>query len=177
MRSNLIATRRLLALAALCGSLGCASLSNPTTFPSVAVRRLPPEVFGPSRDAQMDIHQTLLRQPPNQEHKIEAGDTLGIFLPDPFEARTTFPLVTLPREGALSQNIGVGVPVQVLEDGTITLPNLEPLNVTGLTIAQAREKIIETLLKTAIFNTRNQIKLNVRRRAETSGDPSPRGAC
>ncbi len=161
MRSNLIATRRILTLAVLVCGLGCASISNPTTFPSVAVRRLPPEVFGPSRDAQLDIPQTLLRQPPNQEHKIDAGDTLGIFLPEPFEARTTFPQVTFPRDGSLSQNIGIGTPVQVLEDGTISLPNLEPLDVSGLTIAQTREKIIETLLKTNIFKTRDQIKLNV----------------
>ena len=67
MRSNLIATRRWLTLAVLFGGLGCASLSNPTTYPSVPVRRLPEDVFGPSRDAQLDIPQTLLRQPPNQE--------------------------------------------------------------------------------------------------------------
>src|SRR5438874_1388295 len=104
MRSKSLAIRRLLTLAVITCGLGCAALSNPTTCPSVPVRRLPAEVLGKSRDEQLDIPQALLRQPPNQVHIIEKGDTLGVFITVTQEGRDTLPPVNFPAPGSLNQN-------------------------------------------------------------------------
>lgn len=161
MRSKLIATRQMLTIALLCSSLGCASLSNPTTYPSIPVRRLPEEVLGPSRDSQLDIPQTLLRQPPNQEHRVDAGDTLGVYLVEPGETRPILPGVLFPTPGALIQNIGIGTPVQVLEDGTISVPLLEPIDVRKMTIREVQDKLIEEYVKKGLFRDKARLTVSL----------------
>lgn len=159
MRANQVATRRLLTIAALVGGIGCAAITNPTTYPSVPVRRLPEEVFGKSRDAQLDIPQPLLRQPPNQEYRLDIGDTLGIFLVETQDGRAQLPPVNFPAPGALSQNIGIGIPVPVQDDGRISMPNLEPINVVGLTVPEAREKVIKAYIDNGVYKSRDKIRL------------------
>jgi protein involved in polysaccharide export with SLBB domain len=148
MRSKLLATRHMLTFVIITLGVGCAAFSNPTTYPSVPVHRLREDVLGKSRDAQLDIPQALLRQPPNQEHIIDAGDTLGVFLTETKGgSQVALPPINFPQPGSLSQNIGIGIPVQVLDNGTITVPYLEPVVVRGLTIPAAQEKVIDELVK------------------------------
>ena len=49
----------------LAAMTGCAAFSNPTTFPSVPVRRLPEEMLGKPREEQLDMPQAMLRQKNN----------------------------------------------------------------------------------------------------------------
>jgi protein involved in polysaccharide export with SLBB domain len=151
MRSNRL-VNRLLTLAVIASGVGCAALSNPTTYPSVPVRRVPEEVLGKSRDAQIDIPQALLRQPSNQVHIIEPGDTLGIFLAEVKTGGTGIPPVNFPVPTSLSQTIGIGIPVQVLDDGTITIPYIDPVEVRDLTISQAQKKVTDELIKSGKYN-------------------------
>ena len=81
MHSKLQLLRRLLPIA-LFATVGCASFSNPTTFPAVPVRRLPEEVLGKPRDEQRDIPQALLRQKKPEHYVLDAGDVLGILPAD-----------------------------------------------------------------------------------------------
>src|SRR5450755_4259622 len=63
--------------------IGCASFSNPTGPDAIPVNRLPPEVFGTSREAEKTIPLTLLRQKqpePLIGYLLDAGDILGVFV-------------------------------------------------------------------------------------------------
>src|SRR5947207_8506001 len=74
--------RVLWAAALLAGGAGggCASFSNPTAPDAIPVHRLPPEVFGRSREAEKTIPLTLLRQEPPKNYLLDAGDILGVFV-------------------------------------------------------------------------------------------------
>jgi hypothetical protein len=161
MRSTLHAARLLVPLAAaLFGGVGCAAFSNPTTHPSVPVRRLPEEVFGKPREEQLDIPQALLRQRPPDSYKLDAGDTLGIFLEGVIGSANQPLPVQFPGINSPTQHIGVGFPFPVYDDGTIGLPLIPPVKVRGLTVAEARQLIFNTYRDSGVLEERN-IKLQV----------------
>lgn len=162
MRPHVYSPGRMLAvlLLAAAGS-GCASFSNPTTFQSIPVRRLPDEVLGKPREEQIDVPGALLRQEPPAEYKLDAGDTLGIVLEGVIGARDQVPPINFPPQGALSQNIGVGFPFPVFDDGTIILPLLkEPIKVRGMTIPQAQRAIFDAYVSSGTLDEKN-VKLQV----------------
>lgn len=138
-------------IAAIGAGIGCASFSNPTTFPSVPVRRLPDQVLGKPREEQLDIPQPLLRQEPPAEHIVGPGDVLGIAVEGATHELPQVPPITYPPQGATYQNIGVGFPFPVIDDGTIALPNLPALEVNGLTLKQVRDLIRKRYLEEAII--------------------------
>src|SRR5215471_18434671 len=110
MRSILSTVRLLLSLAVLAAAGGCAALSNPTTYPSIPVRRLPDEILGQPRDSQIDLPQVFLKQPPVKDHIIDAGDVLGVVIPGVTEEGNKPPQVVFPPPGSVSNNIGIGSP-------------------------------------------------------------------
>lgn len=137
-------------LAAILG-VGCTAFSNPTLHVSVPVNRLPEEVKGKPRNEQQDVNQTLLRMAAPAEHIIDANDTLGILFEGIISPERTPPPIKLPEPGAASQTIGLGYPFPVFENGTIQLPLIEPINVKGLSITQAQEKIRKAYLERGIL--------------------------
>src|SRR5262245_29939031 len=81
------------AFAALCllgGLNGCAAVSNPVAD-GIPVRRLPPEAFGESREAEKPIPLTYLRQPPPQVYRLDAGDILGVWVEGVLGEKNTLP--------------------------------------------------------------------------------------
>ena len=75
--------------------------------------------------------------------KIAAADTIAIYFPrilpnDPGAA----PPVNKLDSGA----VVTGYPVVVAENGTIKVPHIDPVNVDGLTVRQAEEKIAKTMV-------------------------------
>ncbi|MFL5328016.1 MAG: sugar ABC transporter substrate-binding protein [Gemmataceae bacterium] len=151
MRSIQLALRRFLPIA-LATLTGCASFSNPTTFPAVPVRRLPDEMLGKARDEQLDIPQALLRQEKPDKHLVDAGDILGIVFPGVLGAADQAPPVSLPQPGQINQTIGIGYPIPVLDDGTITLPLLEEtIDVRGLSVPDAQKKIKDVYVEKGIY--------------------------
>jgi protein involved in polysaccharide export with SLBB domain len=117
---------------------GCAALTNPVGD-GVRVRRLPPEVFGKPREEQHTIPLTLLRQKPITTYRLEPGDILGVFIEGVLGERTQPIPVRLTELG--NQAPSVGFPIPVREDGTIALPLIEPLQVRGMTVAEAQAAI------------------------------------
>ena len=126
----------------LAAMVGCASFSNPTTFPSVPVRRCPDEILGKPREEQLDVPQALLRQRKPEEYRLDAGDIIGFVLEGVIGSRDQPPPVTLPQPGpGGNKNIGLGYPIPVLDDGTISLPLMdEPVSVKGMTIPEAQKE-------------------------------------
>src|SRR5205085_6845275 len=117
------ATSGLLLLAIGVG-VGCASLSNPTLPDAIPVNRLPPEVFGKSREAEKTIPLTLLRQEQPKNYLLDAGDILGIFIEGVMGNRGDNPPIVnvAPSYTGTPPPPAVGFPVPVQEDGTVTLP-------------------------------------------------------
>jgi protein involved in polysaccharide export with SLBB domain len=128
--------------AGLCG--GCASWSNPTLAESIPVHRLPPEVFGRPREEEKTIPLTLLRQKPPEVYLFEPGDVLGVYVEGVLGEKDKPPPVNVTQPilpGQSPANPSVGYPILVQEDGTISLPLIEPLLVKGKSQKQVEEMI------------------------------------
>ena len=140
--------RRAALLLALClawgGSAGCAALTNPLSD-ARPVRHLPPELLAPPKDPAQTIQLPLLGQPEPAAYRLEPGDILGVYvetvigdraLPMPQEVA---PLVETTGQRRLPP--AAGYPVSVRADGTISVPELAPLRVAGMTTADVEEAL------------------------------------
>jgi protein involved in polysaccharide export with SLBB domain len=126
--------------------IGCASFSNPTGPDAIPVNRLPPEVFGPSREAEKTIPLTLLRQKqpePLVGYLLDAGDILGVFVEGVLGERGSIPPVT-PVQVSLTGTPpppAIGFPIPVQENGTIILPLIDPIVVKGKNVLAVQEAV------------------------------------
>jgi hypothetical protein len=137
-------------LAVLLGCLGsgCAAITNPVAN-AVPVRRLPPQFLGRPRENDQPVPLSLLRQKPPDKYVLEPGDVLGVWVEGVLGDQTQPPPVSLTERGRLPPAIGYPVPVR--EDGTISLPLVEPLQVKGKTLIET-----ETLIREA-YTVKRQI--------------------
>jgi protein involved in polysaccharide export with SLBB domain len=138
---------RALVAAVLLGVLdlcGCASITNPVSD-GVPVRQLAPEFLKQGTENYQSIPLTSLRQKPPEFYRLEANDVLGVYIEGVLGERNVPPPVRYAEQNALLSNLNlppaVGYPVPVREDGTIPLPLIEPINVKGMTIAEAQNAI------------------------------------
>jgi protein involved in polysaccharide export with SLBB domain len=126
----------LLALALVwAGSSGCAALTNPLTD-ARPVRHLPPELLAPPKDPAQTIPLPLLGQTEPASYALGPGDVLGVYVENVIGDKTlplpqqVAPLVELPSQRRLPPAAGYPVPVRA--DGTISMPELDPVPVIGL---------------------------------------------
>jgi hypothetical protein len=119
---------------------GCASLTNPVAE-GIPVRLLPPELQAESRDLKRTIPLAWLRRPAVRDYKLGPGDILGIYIDGVLGERSTLPPVMVPDATSLPPSVGVPIPVR--EDGTLPLPLIAPINVTGMTVVEAENTIID----------------------------------
>lgn len=129
----------LLAALLLCSfSSGCVAISNPVAN-GVPVRRLPPDLFTESKEGKEEIPLTALRQDPPEVYRLAPGDVLGIWIEGVTGTRDTLPPVHFPELDPPS----IGLPVPVRDDGAISLPLVDPVRVTGLSLTETQEAIRE----------------------------------
>jgi len=117
-------------------------VAAPGCITGVPARRLPKELLGETRANTTPIDHLRLRQDPPPAHIIEARDILGIYIEGVLgggEREMAAPPVQFPERGGLPPSIGYPIPVR--EDGTISLPLVDPIKVAGLTVAQAELRI------------------------------------
>jgi protein involved in polysaccharide export with SLBB domain len=139
-------------LAALAAALlgGCAALTNPVAD-ALPARLVPPELLAPSKEGEKTVPLTVLRLPPPDAYRLDAGDVLGVYIEGILGDRSqplplhVSPLVQIRDQSRLAP--AAGYPVAVQEDGTIALPGVEPLPVQGLTLAQARTAVRDLYIK------------------------------
>jgi hypothetical protein len=124
----------------VCVLNGCAAITNPTVD-GVPVRRLPPEVFGESRETMRPIQLTALRQKPPDAYLLGPGDVLGVYIEGVLGEKGQAPPVRIPEQGNLLPALGYPLPVR--ENGTVPLPLINPVKVEGLSVADAQAKIVE----------------------------------
>ncbi len=118
---------------------GCASITNPIAD-GIPVRRLPPEILETeSRGNLVPIELTLLRQKQPDKHIIDAGDIMGIFIENVIGDKNQLPPVRISDTPGVAP--AIGYPFVVAEDGTITLPYVDPIEIKGLSVQEAQQKI------------------------------------
>jgi len=124
------------------GLLLAVSVVAPGCVTGVPARRLPRDVLGETRANTTPIDHLRLRQDPPPAHIVKARDILGIYIEGVLgggERDMSAPPVQFPERGGLPPSIGYPIPVR--EDGTISLPLVDPIKVEGLTVAQVEQKI------------------------------------
>jgi protein involved in polysaccharide export with SLBB domain len=120
-----------IALAAVCASVGC------TTLKGVPAHRIPPQLLGDSRNDRERIDYVRLRQDPPEVYLLAPRDVLGVYVGGVYGSKDKgdVPPTHFPEAGNLPPAIGYPTPVR--EDGTISLPQVGPIKVEGLTISEA----------------------------------------
>lgn len=136
--------------------LGLATNQGCVTFTNHAVpaSRLPHQFEAPTRSNLYPINFQLLAKPQIAEYYLDAGDLLGITVVGilPVDANETPPIVQprstmQPREYypalGMVDTPSVGIPFKVQTDGTIGLPQIEPVYIRGLTVREAATRIAQ----------------------------------
>jgi protein involved in polysaccharide export with SLBB domain len=153
----------LLALLACAATSGCAALTNPAAG-GVPVERLPPEVLGRPREDQKTIPLKLLRQTPPDVYTLDAGDLLGIWIEGVLGAENQPPPVQMLERGP-NVTPFLGFPIPVREDGTITLPFIDPIPVRGKSVTEVQEAVRKayTVTKQVLRPGRERIVVELQR--------------
>ena len=105
----------------------------------VPVHMLPDELLAESREGFRQIPLTLLRQKPPEHYLLAAGDTLGIFIEGILGDAESPPPVNIPDSPELPPSIGYPFPVR--QDGTISLPYVDPVKVAGMSVEEAEKAV------------------------------------
>lgn len=144
---------RLCFTALLCGTLaaGCAAMSNPG-LEGIPVHLLPPELHGKSVAGMKTIPLSLLGQQRPEAYRIDAGDVLGVWIESILgEAGQQPPIQPSIHLGNVDLPPATGFPIQVERDGTISLPEIEPLEVAGMTFKEAENAIRQAYVEAKIL--------------------------
>lgn len=131
---------------AACTALSGCSLVN---FQGVSANRLPKWMLGQPRALTEPINLIRLRQDPPSVYQLGPRDILGIFIQGVLGREEDVPPVHFPPDG--NQPPALGFPIPIREDGTLALPLIEPVKVSGMTLAQAENEIRETYIRLGIL--------------------------
>lgn len=126
----------LASFAALSG--GCASITNPVAD-GIPVRRLPAEVLGRPKSDLKAIPLTALQQREPEPYLLDKGDVLAVIADNLIAPDSQVAPVKLPD--ASSNTSALGYPIPVNEDGTMSIPRLDPIPVKGLSVQEV-EKLL-----------------------------------
>ena len=131
--------RRTIALTLLLAPVlaGCSSLRIGRH--SLPARCVTPALLDGARSSMEPIDYTRLRQETPDVYKLAPEDVLGVFIEGVLGQREAPPPVHFPQQEGLPP--AIGYPVLVRQDGTVDLPLMPPVQVAGLTLAEATEKI------------------------------------
>ena len=138
--------RRLMAMILLITGVsltGCTSILSP--IETIPANRVPAEFLAIPQADKVPIDVSRLRIDKPEFYILDNEDVLGIFIDGVLGQFDAPPPVQLPVQGS-DLPPAIGFPVPIREDGTVTLPFVDPIPVRGLTIPQAEE-----LIKRAYF--------------------------
>ena len=132
---------------------GCAALTQP--IEGVPANRLPADFFPEAKNDLVPVDISLLSIEPPRDYQLGPGDILGVYVDGilPYSQPNSPPQpppVNFPgAESTLPPSIGY--PIAVQDDGTLSLPLLEPISVEGLTLDQVRDAIRDAYIKEEIL--------------------------
>ncbi len=151
-RSHLKRIVAILCLLAATSLSGCTAILSP--IDTIPANRVPREFLAEPQADKIPIDVSRLRIDPPEFYILDKEDVLGIFIDGVLGQFDAPPPVQVPQ-GNSNLPPAIGFPVPIREDGTITLPFVDPIPVRGLTIPQAEE-----LIKRAYFGGPNPILRN-----------------
>ena len=127
-------------LAAASGAIGCQAFHP--------LRGVPAETLSdafrtPVRTPRRPIDLSLLGQPRPGVYRLDTGDVLGIYAEALYGEAGLEAAPPVVTETTLNLIPGQGAPHRVGRDGTIHLPFLGPVFVRGLTLEEARGRLID----------------------------------
>ena len=112
---------------------------------SIPVDRVPAQQLQQESPVQTFSEITYLRAPQPKRYLLDSGDVLGVFLEGVLGQVGEAPPINYPPE---SSRLGpsIGFPIAVQENGTVSLPLVDPISVRGLTVEQAEALIKSVFL-------------------------------
>ncbi|WP_437192647.1 polysaccharide biosynthesis/export family protein [Planctomicrobium sp. SH527] len=126
-------------------SHGCSALHPVRGVPAAY---LPDQFIGPSRDNKRTIDLSLLVRTPPDQYRVEAGDVISVYVPRVLGVESTdvnsvgiSPPINMPS--SIEDPPTVGYPIQVRDDHTISLPQIPPLQVRGMTLHEVEQAILK----------------------------------
>ncbi|MCL4201664.1 MAG: polysaccharide biosynthesis/export family protein [Pirellulaceae bacterium] len=125
-------------------SCGCTTVLSPIS--SVPASRLPVELLAEPRSNLVPVDLARLRQDAPRDYPLDTGDVLAVYVEGVLGNVDAVPPVHFPERGS-DVLPGMGYPVPVREDGCISLPLVEPIDVRGLTVGQAEARIRDVYLQ------------------------------
>lgn len=128
----------------LVGASGCSVYRN--TVPSYCVG----DGYQESRSDKEPINFLRLRQEPPDAYRLDDRDVLGVYIEGVLGSKEEAPPVHFPEAGE-DLPPAVGYPVPIREDGTVSVPLVDPVDVRGLTLAQAEQKIRNAYIRKRIL--------------------------
>lgn len=160
----------LLGLSGLAMQTGCITYSHH----AIPADRLPCELRFCEKGCRVPVNLALLAQTPPRSYIIGPGDVLGIYVRGliPANVDQDTPLIqstmTLQRDyyppAGNVNGPAAGVPIQVSEEGTIPLPTIGDLDVAGLTVQQAADKLIAAIVdKQIVLKGKEYVYVNLLR--------------
>ena len=148
-----------IAIGLIGGFSGCTALTRP--IDGVPAKRLPPQFFEGERSNLLPIDLTLLSREKPREYTLGPGDVLAIVIDRilPFSEPDQVPPLPPVNFPDMASDLppSTGFPTTVLDDGTISLPLLRPVEVEGLTLDQARDKIRQSYVDAEILKADQEI--------------------
>ena len=141
-------------------SAGCSTITQPIS--GIPARRSPPQFLAQSKNNLVPLDPARLSQEPPRDYLLDDGDILGIYIEGilpfvPPDRPPEPPPVNFP-EATSQLDPSLGFPIAVINDGTIQLPNLEPIKVRGLTIDQTRDLIRKYYLDSEILRESSRLQ-------------------
>lgn len=141
-------------------STGCSTITQPIS--GIPARRLPPQFLAQSKNNLVPLDPARLSQEPPRDYLLDDGDILGIYIEGilpfvPPDRPPEPPPVNFPDANS-QLDPSLGYPIAVINDGTIQLPNLEPIKVRGLTIDQTRDLIRKYYLDSEILRESSRLQ-------------------
>ena len=123
---------------------GCTSLLSP--IETIPANRIPIQFLAEPQTQKTNIDPSRLRQNKPRNYVLDSGDVLGVFVEGVLGAIDEAPPVQIP-DPTSDLPPSIGYPVPVRDDGTLSLPLVEPVPVKGLTIQQAEQLITRAYLQ------------------------------
>lgn len=123
---------------------GCTSLLAPIR--GVPVREIPSHLLGERRADYISVPLALMRMDQPDEYVLDKGDILGIYIEGVMPPQNnddqpvSIPPVHFPEEGSDLQP-AVGYPIPIRDDGTLALPLVDPIEVSGKTLTEVENMV------------------------------------
>ena len=119
-------------------STGCTALFSP--IDTIPAQRVPRQFLAEPQANKVPIDYSRLRQDEKEFYTLDSEDVLGVFIENVLGEFGSAPPVQIPDPNS-DLPPAIGFPVPIREDGTISLPLVDPIPVRGLTVQQAEALI------------------------------------